>query len=218
MAVHKSPRVRNTDIFVLQTLRNQIGCRIYPIHRLDRPTSGLLIFAFSSEAAAGLAHEFRCRNIQKSYFAVVRGFPAPKGRIEHPLQNSPSDPPRPAQTDFKRLAYIELPLAAVERYPTSRYALLHICPHTGRMHQIRKHCNRISHPIIGDYQHGDYRHNRFFAQQLTCSQLLLHAHTLQFRHPYTQLLTTLKAPFPAHWQQLCAQFGWHSVLEWIDKQ
>ncbi len=213
LAVHKSKLVRNTREFVLQTLRNQINCHIYPVHRLDRPTSGLLIFALSPDAAARLAQAFTQRSVQKNYLAIVRGFAPRNGQIQIPLQNhAATDTLQEAQTDYQRLAYIELPVAATERYPTSRYSLLKVCPHTGRMHQIRRHFNYINHPVIGDNEHGDYRHNRFFAQQLNCPELLLHAHLLVFRHPYTHVTTSITAPLPLHWQRICTQFGWQTVL------
>ena len=217
LLVHRSMIDRHETRFALQMLRDQIGQFVYPVHRLDKPTSGVLVFALDSETARRLSDSFAEHQIAKTYLAVVRGYAPEEGHIDHALKekldkigdkHSRKDkPPQSAVTDFKRLATIELPYF-VDRYPQSRYSLVEVYPKTGRKHQIRRHMKHIGHPIIGDAKHGKGVHNRFFGQQFNCNRLLLACTTMEFTHPIKQEPLRIEAAPEESFQQLLDQFGW----------
>ncbi|MEW7982075.1 MAG: pseudouridylate synthase [gamma proteobacterium symbiont of Phacoides pectinatus] len=198
--------------FALQMTRDQLGRWVYPVHRLDRPTSGVLIFGFSSEAARRLVREFERRRIEKRYLAVVRGYAEARGEIDYPLLAEDGVAPQRAVTDYRRLATVELEVA-VGRYATARYSLLEVFPRTGRMRQIRKHMKHIFHPIVGDTSHGDGRHNRIFRGRFDCRRLLLQANRLGFRHPYGGGEVRIGAGADPELARLFAQLGWSCWLE-----
>jgi tRNA pseudouridine65 synthase len=181
-------------------LRRQIGSYLYPVHRLDGATSGVLLFALDGEAAAALQQQFQNREITKIYFAMVRGWTDAEGRIESPLSGAES------VTHFTRIATTELPVA-VGRYPSTRYSLVHVRPETGRMHQIRRHFEHLRHPLIGDSTYGDGPHNRFFKERIPGSSLFLKAHSIAFTHPSTRKMIRLKAPWNHVWHQAFEMFG-----------
>lgn len=221
LLVHRSPIDRRETRFALQLVRDQLGQRVYPVHRLDKPTSGVLLFALSPAVAARLAASFAAGAVTKDYLAVVRGVPPLAGEIDHPLREEPDrldsypdDGLRGAQaalTTYRRLAEIELPVA-VGRYRTSRYALMAAQPRTGRRHQLRRHFKHIFHPIIGDTRHGEGRHNRFFRDELGCNRLLLHAAELTLPHPASGTPLTVVAPLPADFLALLSRLGWHDAV------
>ncbi|THB78962.1 MAG: hypothetical protein D3926_11790 [Desulfobacteraceae bacterium] len=193
LLVHRSPIARGEKRFALQMLRNQIGCHVYPVHRLDRPTSGILLFALSSEAAKHMIERFKSGEVRKTYMAVARGHTPDEGTIDHALKPIPeNNSPAPQDpelrvssvTQYRTLKKMELQYA-VDRYPTSRYSLLILHPLTGRRHQIRRHMKHISHPIIGDTRYGQAVHNHFFRDHFGAKRLLLAATRLQFNHPVT---------------------------------
>jgi tRNA pseudouridine65 synthase len=165
------------ELVLVTQLKKILGQKVYPIHRLDAPTRGLLIFALSSEAASVLNSIL----IEKKYFAVVRGWTIPSGRIEIELENDSTGDFVAACTDFVTRARLELPFAVGKKHATSRYSILEIELQTGRYHQIRRHLNRISHPIIGDREHGDSVQNRFFREHLKIPYLCLWARSLKFQ-------------------------------------
>lgn len=210
MLVHRT-WIADGSEFALQRLRDQIGRRVYPVHRLDRPTSGVLVFGLSSESARALCALFEARAVDKRYLAVTRGYTDPAGEIDYPLAETPDKPPQPAVTRYRRLGTVELPFA-VGRYPTARYSLVEVAPQTGRLHQIRKHFAHIFHPLIGDTTHGEGRHNRLFREQFGITRLLLLAHRLRFRHPYTGAETDIAAPLPDAVAGLFQRFGWQQAL------
>lgn len=165
-------------LVLVTQLKKHLGLKtIHPIQRLDAPTRGLLIFALSPEVAGDLNSTL----IEKKYYTLVRGWTLPQGRIELPLENDTTGDLVPACTDYLRLKQFELPFAVGKKYSSSRYSLLQIDLQTGRYHQIRRHFNRISHPIIGDREHGDSFHNRFFREHLKIPYLCLWAYSLKFR-------------------------------------
>ncbi len=217
LLVHRSRIDRGADRFALQTVRDQIGRHVYPVHRLDKPTSGVLLFALDPEAARRLSDAFVRRSVRKTYLAVVRGYLAPDGVIDHPLRETRDrmtdgkarrdKPPQSAVTDYRCLATVELPYA-VGRYPTSRYALAAVRPRTGRKHQIRRHMKHLFHPVIGDRKYGDWRHNRFFEEHLGCRRMLLHAARLAFPHPFTGTETVVQASLDEAYRQLVERLGW----------
>lgn len=204
--VHRTRIARDRD-FVLQRLRNQLGRHVYPAHRLDRATSGVLLFALDPETASATATQFQAGNVKKDYLAVVRGYTEPTGLIEHAINTEDSATRRRAVTRYRRLATVELD-APVGRYPTARYSLVAIRPETGRRHQIRRHLEHVSHPVIGDTTHGDGRHNRFFRQRFGIHRLLLHAWRLELEHPQSGEPLWIEAPLPAEFQSLLDDLGW----------
>lgn len=206
LLVHRT-RIADTDDFVLQRLRRQIGRRVYTAHRLDRPTSGVLVLGLDPDAGRRLSMLFEARQVRKRYLAIVRGYTEEHGEIDDGLQNGPHLPVREAVTRYRRVARVELPFA-VGRYPTSRYSLLEVEPLSGRYHQIRRHFHHIHHPLIGDTTHGEGRHNRFFRQHFGINRLLLHARSLSFAHPYTGHAISIDATPDQQWQSLLHALGW----------
>ncbi len=184
MIVHRSGWCDDGEP-VLQWLRDQLGQHVYPVHRLDRATSGVLVFALDPEAARHLGEQFAAHTVDKRYLAVVRGWPAEQGVVDSPLIDPSSvgrDPPVPPQsavTDFWRRGTVELPIA-VGRYATARYALMEARPRSGRTHQIRRHFGHLRHPIVGDVCYGDGRHNRMWREVLGRPGLMLRAVSIRF--------------------------------------
>lgn len=219
--MHRSEISRHETVFLMQTVRNQLGRHVYPVHRLDRPTSGVVLFAFDSAAARRLADQFERRETEKTYWAVVRGWPDDSGLIDYPLAEQPDaladrlvaadKPPQQALTRYTVLARTQMPFASSKQHATSRYAWLSVQPETGRKHQIRRHLKHIFHPIVGDTTHGDLRQNRAVAAYSGCSRLLLHARSLSFDNVSGRRITVYAPPDEA-WRTVCRLFGWQSVL------
>ncbi|MCC5810097.1 MAG: pseudouridylate synthase [Ectothiorhodospiraceae bacterium] len=208
LLVHRT-HLSGSDDAAVQRLRNQLRRHVYPVHRLDRPTSGILLFALSPESARPLADAFEQRQVGKRYIAVCRGWPPEEGRIDYPLREHKDAEAQTAVTSYRRLATVELPIP-VSRYPAARYSLLDVYPKTGRRHQIRKHMAHIRHPLIGDTTHGEGRHNRLFREHFRFAWLLLRADRLEFRHPFHDEPTSIEAPLPERLHRLFLQLGWDS--------
>ncbi len=202
--VHKSARGDDRQ-FIMQMLRDQLGQKVWPVHRLDRATSGVLLFALDADAAAAIGRQIMARSVVKRYLAVVRGFTEPGGLIDHPLATGDRRQDQPAQTDFERLATLELPIP-IGRYPSARYSLLSVWPRTGRTHQIRRHFKHIFHPLIGDTTYGEGRHNRLFRIEFGCHRLLLHALDLELEHPDSGRALHLHAPLSGEFARIEAVF------------
>ncbi|RUO79495.1 tRNA pseudouridine(65) synthase TruC [Pseudidiomarina taiwanensis] len=211
LLVHRSWLAREAQEFALQKVRDQIGQWVYPVHRLDRPTSGLLLFAKSAELAEKLAVQFRERHVQKTYHAVVRGYLG-DGELDYPLREeldkiadrdvSVEREAQAAVTRYTCLQQVELPVQVGKRHATSRYSLMQLHPLTGRKHQLRRHMSHLRHPIVGDSRHGDGRHNRFFREHLGIERLLLAATGLCFEHPITRQQIELKLEVPAEFTRI----------------
>lgn len=215
--VHRSDIDRHERRVVLQALRDQLGGRhVFPAHRLDKGTSGVLLFAFSPEVARALGTQFECGSVGKTYWAVVRGWPAAQGDIDHPLRREhddygralPGGEAQPARTRWCRLASAEFSWSVDGRHPTSRYALVELRPETGRRHQLRRHMKHISHPIIGDATHGKGLHNRRFAAELDCSRLLLACVKLSLEHPVDGSFLSLRVPPAKTFYSLLSRPEW----------
>ena len=219
LLVHRSDLDRHETRFAVQLLRDQIGRRVQPVHRLDRGTSGVLLFAFDADTTRSLSRQFENDEVSKTYLAVVRGWPPESGLIDHALSRQHDGYGRTladaeaqaAVTRFRRLATVELPFA-VDRYPASRYALVELQPLSGRRHQLRRHLKHIAHPIVGDATHGKGRHNRFFQQQFGCGRLLLACVELGFRHPASGAAVTLRAGVGDDFASLAARLGWAEAI------
>ena len=217
LLVHRSELDRHETRFAVQLLRDQLGRHVHPAHRLDRGTSGVLVFALDRDTARQLGGQFERQEVAKTYLAVVRGHPPEAGRIDHALSRRrddaewigerSTDEAQPAVTDFRRLATCELP-HQVDRYPTSRYALVELTPHTGRRHQLRRHLKHIAHPIIGDATFGKGRHNRLFQQLFGCHRMLLACVRMQLRHPVDGRILDLCAPPDGEFAAVLAALGW----------
>lgn len=231
LLVHRSPIDRHETRFALQLLRDQIGQRVYPVHRLDKPTSGVLIFALSSAMAATLSQQFAAKTVTKYYLAVTRGFAPQAGCIDYALKEKldkiadkhrrADRPAQDAVTHFERLATAQIPVA-IDRYPQSRYSLLSLRPETGRTHQLRRHMKHIGHPIIGDAKHGKGVHNRYFQSAYGCRRLLLACVKMAVVHPATGKALVFEAGLDEQYLSVVKAMGWeaavNSVLpvEWRD--
>lgn len=215
LLVHRSPIDPHETEFALQYARAMNGGEyVYPMHRLDRPTSGLLVFARDPQTASTLGKAMMAGEVSKTYLAMVRGWAPEQGFIDYPLREEPEDkrrkeelqPLREARTRYRRLATTEIPVE-IEGYPTSRYSLVALYPETGRKHQLRRHMKHISHPIIGDANHGRGRHNRYFAERFGQGRLMLAATGIQFDHPATGERLQLHAEPEASFLQVLSIFG-----------
>jgi len=220
LMVHRSRIDVHARQFALQMLRDQIGQKVFPIHRLDRPTSGVLLFGLNSEIAKILSHQFEARTIEKSYTAIVRGIPPQTGIWDEPLLEKPdpivdamadkNKPPQPAVTHFQTIRSWEVPFST-GKYPHSRYSLVKISPKTGRRHQIRRHFNHMAHPIIGDTSHGDRRHNRLFRERFRSRRLLLVASSIDLAHPQFETPLTINAELGSDFEHAINQLNSHSI-------
>ncbi len=221
LLVHKSPIDKHETQFALQLLRDQIGKYVYPIHRLDKPTSGVLLFALSAQMAQTMSLFFRSSQVHKEYIAIVRGFTKDASLIDYPLKQMLDTKEQKkqgitkeiqeAQTEYKRLATVELPFP-VSRYPVARYSLVKLLPKTGRKHQLRRHMKHIFHPIVGDTKHGKGEHNTLFREKFKCHRLLLHSNRISFIHPLSKEYLVIDAALDANWDKLFRNFGWDKIV------
>lgn len=217
LLVHRSPIDRHETRFAVQMLRNQLGRRVFPVHRLDKGTSGALAFALDRDTATALAEQLANQRVRKTYLAIVRGWPADTGVIDHPLDAvedayvpAAGTAAKPCRTAYRTLATVELPVR-VDRYPTSRYALVELEPETGRRHQLRRHLAHVSHPIIGDSTYGKGRHNRLFADRFGVRRMLLACVQLEFTHPSTGQAVRVQADPGKEFDALRRQLQWSAV-------
>jgi tRNA pseudouridine65 synthase len=171
-------------IVAMTVVRDLLGRAVFPVHRLDRATSGALVLALDPGTARRLQEQWMAGRVRKRYLALVRGIPPAEGVIDHPVPRSPHGPRVPAVTEFRRLATFE------------RYALLEVIPRTGRLHQIRRHLKHLSHPLIGDVRYGKGEHNRLFRVRFGLHRLALHALEIAFDHPSDGRPLRLFAPVP----------------------
>jgi len=212
LLVHSTRIAAQVSQNAVRQLTKQLKTPVYPAHRLDRPTSGVLVFGLTPEMARALTEGFADRAVDKQYLAIVRGFTPDCGAIEKPLDDVylrealmnaaddadddslPLDLPTTAcRTNYHTLATTEVPYSA-GKYPTSRYSLVQAVPVTGRTHQIRRHFKHIRHPILGDGRYGDHRHNHLARDQFGIKRLLLVARNLSFTHPVSGERIVITAP------------------------
>lgn len=227
--VHRTGLDAGETRFVMQTLRDQLGQHVYPVHRLDKGTCGVLVMALHPAAARALSQAFEQHAVRKHYLALVRGWAPAQVQVDHPLRPDDAPPDAPVQsahTGLRCLARLELPESADPRFATTRASLMHAEPTTGRRHQIRRHLKHIAHPILGDATHGKGPLNRWWAERLGGQRLWLHAWRLQVPHPVTGETLVLDSglPWPGtpqdatrpptevadlqDWQTLFAQWPW----------
>lgn len=201
LLMHRTMLDKQETQFAVQLLRDQIGQHVFPVHRLDRPTSGVLVFGLSADIARKLGEQFASHSIKKTYLAIVRGHVADEGEIDYALKEKLDKiadkmvkldkPAQEAITHFNRLDKFELPFA-VGKYATARYSLVQLTPKTGRKHQLRRHLAHINHPIVGDTAHGDGKHNSFVRQQFNFNQLALTCKSMLLIHPVSETLLVLR--------------------------
>ena len=208
---------KKTPNLVYSLSRYFRGEPVYTVHRLDRATSGVIVFAKRKAVAKALNQQFMDREVEKTYLCVTRGFTPESDVIDYALKpifdkkESPladhDKPAKPSVSYYRRLATVELPIA-VGRYPCARYSLVQVKPKTGRKHQIRRHMKHIFHPLVGDTNYGEGRHNRLFREHLDSHRLLLMATELTFTHPGTDQRITIKAPVSHKVASLFDRLGW----------
>lgn len=215
--VHRSFMDKDEVYFALQLIRDQIGQYVYPLHRLDRPTSGVLLFALTQDVARLMGQAFTERNIHKTYYALTRGHLLGEELIDYALKEKLDDlgdknvsrdkEPQSAQTYYQSIATAALPVP-LGKFPSVRYSLIKCQPHTGRRHQIRRHLAHLRHPIIGDINYGDNKQNPFFGQHFGFKRLMLIAKELDFIHPITGQEMSIRADFDSQWLQVFSELGW----------
>lgn len=197
--VHHSHYARNIlDDSLLQLLKKQKEAAFYPINRLDRKTSGIVLLCKDKEKVSLFQDLFNQKKITKVYYALVRGHVEPM-TIDSPVKNERGN----YKAAVSKVAPIETYTVdiPVKPYPASRYTLLEMQPITGRTHQLRIHANKIAHPIIGDHKYGNRHHNKMFEEKLGFQNLFLHCKTNRFEHPITSEQIEIEAPFPTFWSE-----------------
>lgn len=183
---------------LLQRVRDTLGGTwVHAAHRLDRATSGVVLFTRSAEHAAKLAASFRTGRVDKRYLAFTRGVVPELGLVDHPIPRFKSKASErvPAQTRFVRLAVAE------------RFSWVAARPLTGRLHQIRRHFKHLSHPLVGDVRYGKGDINRRFRSEVGLDRLALHAHGIGFEDPETGAWHQITAPVPPDLAEPLAAFG-----------
>ncbi|MCC2606062.1 tRNA pseudouridine(65) synthase TruC [Planctobacterium marinum] len=216
LLVHRSMIDRHETRFAMQMVRDQIGQHVFPVHRLDKPTAGILVFALNSETARLLSEQLAQHLMEKRYLAVVRGYIAEQGIVDHPLQEKldkiadkkarQDKPAQEAISAFRCLQQVELP-HSVGKYPTARYSLVLLGPQTGRKHQLRRHMSHLRHPIVGDVNYGDNKHNRFLRESCNFPGLALWSHQIKFSHPHSGEQITLNCSLSDRFEKLWTQWG-----------
>ena len=206
LLTHRSKYADDAKIFAVQELRNQLGQYVYPCHRIDRKTSGVLLFSLSEHTNSLMQQQFTAHKVAKKYIAIVRGHTKNKETIDYPLTNEKGKK-QDAVTHYKTLKQteIEVPFG---KFNTSRYSLVEAYPQTGRYHQIRKHFDHIFHPIIGDRPHGCNKQNRLFKERWNMITMMLHASEISFTHPVTNAKTTIKANISNEFKRVMDIMTW----------
>lgn len=208
LLVHRSPIAADAEEFALQLLRDQLNRKVYPAHRLDRKTGGVLLFALSKEVEKLMQQQFYENKVDKKYLVIVRGFTYYDGEIDYPLRKE-NGTLQEAFTMYKTLARAELAVP-FGSHPTSRYSLIEANPQTGRMHQLRKHFSHIFHPIVGDRTHGCNKQNKLFKERWELDTMLLHASRLNFIHPITNAQVCIDATLQDEFLRVMVIMGWES--------
>lgn len=200
LLVHRSPIASDASEFAVQLLRDQLGQRVYPVHRLDRKTGGVLLFALNEALNSEMQVLFAEGKVHKEYVAIVRGHTPDTLEIDYPLRRE-DGVVQEAFTRLKTLARTEVPIP-LGKHATSRYSLVELTPATGRMHQLRKHMAHVFHPIIGDRPHGCNKQNKLFKERFEMTTMLLHARYASFLHPVTGEAVQVTAPAQAEFRRM----------------
>ncbi|HTD42047.1 MAG TPA: pseudouridine synthase [Mucilaginibacter sp.] len=206
LLVHRSSIAADAEVFALQLLRDQVGQKVYPVHRIDRKTGGVLLFAFDKATEIEMQKQFADNLVRKKYIAVLRGHTPDDGEIDYPLRKE-NGTLQDAFTAYHTLKRAELGVP-FGKHVTSRYSLVEATPKTGRMHQIRKHFAHIFHPIIGDRTHGCNKQNKLFKEKWEMTTMLLHASSLTFKHPVNGEMISIEAPLQPEFIRVMGLMGW----------
>jgi tRNA pseudouridine65 synthase len=206
LLVHRSSIAADAEEFALQILRDQIGKKVNPAHRIDRKTGGVLLFAFDKPTEIAVQQQFMENQVKKKYLAILRGYTPDSEEIDYPLRKE-NGTLQEAFTRYITLKRAELDVA-LGKHTTSRYSLVEAAPETGRMHQLRKHFAHIFHPIIGDRTHGCNKQNKLFKETWELDTMMLHASQLIFTHPVTGLQITINAPLQPEFVRTMGIMGW----------
>lgn len=209
--VHRTTLDVSEKTFALQMVRDVVGHHVYAVHRLDRKTGGVLLLAKTKEAQTNMNAMFRDHLVDKYYYAIVRGYTDDVGEIDYALVNEKGKS-QEAFTSYTTLQRSEINIA-FGKFSTSRYSLVLLKPLTGRMHQLRRHMSHIFHPIIGDRPHGCNKQNKLFLEQFQMTTLMLHACQMQFRHPISDLETTIKAAAHEEFIRMIKVLGFNNFEE-----
>lgn len=198
LLVHRTRIAEEENEFLLQKVRDQLQLKLYPVHRLDRPTSGVVIFALTSEDANIFSRMIQSNEVEKEYIALVRGWFPDEVDLDYPVKNEKGNV-KDAHTFFKNERHFELDIPS-GRYSTTRYSLIKCFPKSGRWHQLRQHLAHLRHYIINDRVHGDGKCNRFYSDHFRVRDMFLHASRISFIHPHTKDQMLIEASLPEHWQ------------------
>ena len=222
LLVHRTHLDKQEEEAVVQRLRDQIGQWVFPVHRLDRATSGVLVLALSPAVARDFGTQFENHKIEKTYHALVRGHLASRGNINYPLAKinevkgsaraKVAGTEKAAETHYKTLTHFTLPMA-VSRYDEARCSLVEITPRQGRKHQIRRHFKHIFHPLIGDTRYGCRHYNALFKLDSLPKRMFLHALNIRFFHPITHQIMDIKAPYPDSFTGTITWLNTHGLAE-----
>ena len=206
LLVHRSPIAADASEFALQILRDQIGQKVNPVHRIDRKTGGILLFGLNKPIEIAMQQQFMENQVQKKYLAIVRGHTPDSEEIDYPLRKE-NGTLQDAFTHYTTLqrAELDVPFGG---HSTSRYSLVEAVPTTGRMHQLRKHFAHVFHPIIGDRTHGCNKQNKLFTEKWEMNTMLLHASHLSFAHPVTGEAITIYATLQPEFNRVMQLMGW----------
>jgi tRNA pseudouridine65 synthase len=208
LLVHRWEQAADVTIFAVQELRNQIGQHVFPAHRLDRKTGGVLLFSLSEDINSIVSQNFMNKEVGKTYLAIVRGFTNEVETINYSLKNDKGKL-KEAVTHFNTLQKVEINVSSNEKHTTSRYSLLELKPETGRKHQLRKHLAHIMHPIVGDRPHGCNKQNKFFLKHFNLEEMMLHAYSLEIIHPVTQKRLIIKADLQPEFKRIINELGFN---------
>lgn len=216
LLVHRSMIDRHETEFAMQKTRDIIGKKVYPLHRLDKPTSGILLFALNSDVAKVMGAQFEQHNVYKEYVALVRGHCLAAQTVDYPLKEKldkisdkkarQDKAPQPAMSNVIPLDHVELSYP-VGRYSTARYSIVKLLPKTGRKHQLRRHMAHLRHPILGDVYYGDNKHNHFMKETFHLTGLALCAKVLRFVHPDSGQSITIKCGVDNRFKHVLAGWG-----------
>jgi len=207
LLVHRSPIAAEVEVFALQLLRDQVEQKVYPVHRIDRKTGGVLLFAFDKTIEIEMQKQFADNLVSKKYLAILRGHTPEFGEIDYPLRKE-NGTLQEAFTAYRILKQAELDVP-FGKHSTSRYSLVEATPKTGRMHQLRKHFAHIFHPIIGDRTHGCNKQNKLFKEKWEMTTMLLHASQLTFKHPVSGEVVTIEASLQPEFIRVMGLMGWN---------
>ncbi|MEO1857705.1 MAG: pseudouridine synthase [Rubritalea sp.] len=205
--VHPAESPKEGDLVAMKILRDQIGVRVNTIHRIDRPTSGVLLFGLEKKATRKLHKALAIHDFDKSYWAVIQGkAPAEAWECHQPIQKEDDEPAREAHTSFRVIeSRKHEALASVADQLDGHgdiLTLVEAIPHTGRFHQIRRHLLHTGLPIVGDYRYSGIETSDQLGELLgTDTRMLLQAKSLTLDHPINGEKLTITAPVGENFQR-----------------